>query len=670
LKNPLTYIAKSSKLIIVYLITVIVAGSILTYLGINNISNYEELTEKRITEEEKYLFENYRQHFDNSLENLVIELNENNPIDSLLSDDNDFKNINKNVNDYLIFDKNGALIRPLYLENMTALSNKVMPINFTKRYRQAENSEFIQKRYADAEKQYLNALKYAHDKSDTAKVYNAIARTFFKSGDQKKVLNLCKKIINRFSAASNEFGFPYAYFSLNLSIKLTDVDLKREVEELLVDFLNNLANNQIPHTDATSTMISAIQNVSNDIENKETQRQIDSLSKIINRRIVAIHDYKNVLRSIINKEEGAEQALQFMNFFVVVNEHSNSEIVLLNQADEYSVGYIVSLRNIDSLVALNANHIPTKFDYEIELVDADVNHSVLNSESIIRSNFSPFFKNKVLQVRLKNPDIIEKYVFERKITTAVGLFLLFGAMLIGLLTLIQDEKRKKRMVTMRSDFVSNVTHELKTPLTSINMFAESILLGRVKSEKDLKKYANVIVKESERLKRMINNILDFSRKENDKLTYHLKECDLSEVVNSTMEEMNYWLGINKFEVKLDLQENIVAVVDPEGIKQVLSNLISNAIKYSDIKKKLIVRLYKKRAKAFIEVEDYGIGIPEEKQKRIFEKFYRINSKKNENISGTGLGLTVSRDIVEAQNGKLLVSSVINKGSKFTIELNI
>lgn len=223
---------------------------------------------------------------------------------------------------------------------------------------------------------------------------------------------------------------------------------------------------------------------------------------------------------------------------------------------------------------------------------------------------------------------------------------------------------------MRSDFVSNVTHELKTPLTSINMFAESILLGSVKSEKDLKKYANVIVKESERLKRMINNILDFSRKENDKLTYHLKECDLLEVVNATMEEMNYWLGINKFEVTLDLQKNVIAVVDPEGIKQVLSNLISNAIKYSDFKRKLIVRLYKKRGKAVIEVEDCGIGIPEEKQKSIFEKFYRINSKKNENIGGTGLGLTVSKDIIEAQNGKLLVRSKINEGSTFTIELNI
>ena len=670
MKNVITYITKGSKLIIVYLITVIVAGSILTYLGINNISNFRELTEKRITEEEKYVIENYRLLFHNSLENLVADLNKNNKIDSLLSDDDDFKNVNKLVNDYLIFNKNGALTRPHYFENTIGSSKKITLASFTNRYQQAEKSEFILREYTDAEKQYLSALEYASGKSDSAKVYNAVARMCIKSGDQKRALDLCKKIMYKFPDASNEFGFPYAYFSLDQLTKLTDENLKSDVEKLLVDFLYNLAKNEIPYNNATSDFIIEIQNKSNKIENKEIQKQIDSLSKIINRRIVTIHDYKNSLQSIIKKEDGIELPLQFVNFLVVVNKNSNNEILLFRQSDEHSVGFILPLRNIDSLVAFDLDQIPTKFDYDIDLVDADINRSFSDSEPIIQNNFSPFFQNKVIQVKLKNPNIIEEYVFERKITTAIGLFLLLGAMLIGLFTLIQDEKRKKRLITMRSDFVSNVTHELKTPLTSINMIAESILLGRVKSEKDLKKYANVIVKESERLKRMINNILDFSRKENDKLTYHLKECDLLEVVNATMEEMNYWLGINKFEVTLDLQKNIVAVVDPEGIKQVLSNLISNAIKYSDIKKKLIVRLHKKRGKAVIEVEDCGIGIPEEKQKSIFEKFYRINSKKNENIGGTGLGLTVSKDIIEAQNGKLLVRSKINEGSTFTIELNI
>jgi signal transduction histidine kinase len=638
-------------------------------LGINNISNFKELTEKRITEEEKNVIEIYRLQFQDALENLAAELTENKPIDSLLSAGHDSQNDHKLVTDYLIINKNGALIRPHFFESTLGFVDKITLASFTSRYQQAEKSEFAQRKYSVAEKQYVSALKYANDKSDSAKVYNAVARICVKSGDQKRALDLCKKIINTFNNTSNAFGFPYAYFSIDQSIKLTDVNLKSEVEELLVNFLSGLVTNQIPYTIATSDIIRAIQNESNKIENKETQKRIDSLSKIIHRRIVAINDYKNSLQSIINKEEEVEPPLQLKDFLAIGNENNNNEILLLHPSDEYSVGYIVSLRNIDSLVTIELNKTPTKFAYDIQLVDRNMNSSFLNRDGIIQNIFSPFFKNKVIQVTLKNPNIIEEHVFERKITTAIGLFLLLGAMLIGLFTLIQDDKRKKRMTLLRSDFVSNVTHELKTPLTSINMFAESILLGRVKSEKDLKKYANVIVKESERLKRMITNILDFSRKENDKLAYHLKECDLLEIVNSTMDEMNYWLEINKFEVTLDLQENIMAFVDPDGIKQVLSNLISNAIKYSDRKKKLIVRLYKKGTKAFIEVEDHGIGIPEEKQKSIFDKFYRVNSKKNENISGTGLGLTVSKDIIEAHNGKLLVRSIVNEGSTFTIILN-
>ena len=169
---------------------------------------------------------------------------------------------------------------------------------------------------------------------------------------------------------------------------------------------------------------------------------------------------------------------------------------------------------------------------------------------------------------------------------------------------------------------------------------------------------------------MINNILEFSRKENEKLKYETQDTNLSEIVNSTVDEMNYWMEINKFNVVLDIKQNINAKVNSEGIKQALSNLISNAIKYSGEKKKLIIRLIQKETSALIEVEDFGIGIPEDKLELIFEKFYRVNSEENETTSGTGLGLTVTRDIIEAQNGKLLVQSTLGKGSKFTIVLNI
>jgi len=661
LKNILTYITKGSKLIIVYVITVIVAGSILTYLGINNISNFKELTEKRITEEEKTIIENYRLQFHHTLENLVKDLNKNNPIDSLSPNGDVFEKDHILVNDYLIFNKNGALIRPHFFETTFGSIDKITPASFTKRYQQAEKSEFALRKYAEAEKQYLSTLKYASDKSDSAKVYNAVARMCIKSGDQKRALDLCKKIINSFNDASNEFGFPYAYFSINQLLTLSDEKLNTEIDNLLVVFLNGLVNNEIAYNSSTGDLLVSLQN-------KKNQDRVRSLCQTISRRVITIDDYKNTIQKIIKKEK-TESFLQLNNFVVIDNKNNDNEILLLNLSDEQSRGYTISLENISSIVLKNLNREPTKFEYEIQLVDEGVNGAFFDKELFIQNTFSPFFNRKVIQVELKNHKAVGEYIFKRKITIAIGLFLLFGAMLIGLFTLIQDEKRKKRMTKLRADFVSNVTHELKTPLTSINMFAESILLGRVKSDQDLKKYSNVIVKESERLKRMINNILDFSRKENDKLAYHLKEYDLFDIVNSTMEEMNYWLEINKFEVILDLEEDIIAIVDSEGIKQVLSNLISNAIKYSDIKKKLTVRLYKKGGEAFIEVEDNGIGIPEGKQKNIFDKFYRVNSKKNENISGTGLGLTVSKDIIEAQNGKLLVKSTLDKGSVFTIILN-
>ena len=154
MKNLLTYAIKSSKLIIVYLITVIVAGSILTYLGINNISNYKELTEKRITEEEKSVIENYRLQFQYNLENVAADLNKNNHIDTLWSDSDDFKNNNALVTDCLIFNKYGALTRPHFIESAWRSNVKVSQSSFTAKYQQAEHSEFVLRNYTRADEQY------------------------------------------------------------------------------------------------------------------------------------------------------------------------------------------------------------------------------------------------------------------------------------------------------------------------------------------------------------------------------------------------------------------------------------------------------------------------------------------------------------------------------------
>ena len=199
------------------------------------------------------------------------------------------------------------------------------------------------------------------------------------------------------------------------------------------------------------------------------------------------------------------------------------------------------------------------------------------------------------------------------------------------------------------------------------MFAESILLKRLKKDSDRDEYLSAILKESERLKRMINNILEFSKSEKGKSDFHFKETNLASILKSAIQEMDYWLKNERFDVVSDLDEKITTSVDAEKMKQVFENILNNAIKYSGQTKKIIIRLYSNTEKIHIELEDHGIGIPENKQEHIFEKFYRIDQK--ESVSGTGLGLTVVKEIVEAHNGTIKVESEIGRGSKFSIILN-
>jgi two-component system phosphate regulon sensor histidine kinase PhoR len=199
------------------------------------------------------------------------------------------------------------------------------------------------------------------------------------------------------------------------------------------------------------------------------------------------------------------------------------------------------------------------------------------------------------------------------------------------------------------------------------MYAESLMMGRVKSDQVQKEYLSVVVNETDRLKRMINNILEFSKMEKGKPEYHFINSNLASILNASIQEMNYWLEKEGFDIVTELDEKIFAEVDPEKMKQAIGNLLSNAIKYSTDTKRILIRLFQKSGHICIEVEDRGIGIPEDKLSRIFEEFYRIEQK--ESISGTGLGLTVVKEIIQAHNCTISVTSKPGKGSKFVITLN-
>jgi two-component system phosphate regulon sensor histidine kinase PhoR len=272
----------------------------------------------------------------------------------------------------------------------------------------------------------------------------------------------------------------------------------------------------------------------------------------------------------------------------------------------------------------------------------------------------------MIEVKPRDENLIKDLIKRRGWIYGIASVLLLVAMSLGVVLILRDIAREKHLACLRSDFISNVTHELKTPLTSIRMYAESLLMGRVNSNQVQKEYLSVVVNETDRLKRMINNILEFSKMEKGKPEYFFVNSNLASILKSVIQEMNYWLDKEGFDVVTELDDTILASVDREKMKQAISNLLSNAIKYSTDTKKIYVRLYQKSDHIFIEVEDCGIGIAEDKLSRIFEEFYRIGQK--ESISGTGLGLTVVKEIIEAHSGTISVTSEIGKGSKFTVRI--
>jgi nitrogen-specific signal transduction histidine kinase len=235
--------------------------------------------------------------------------------------------------------------------------------------------------------------------------------------------------------------------------------------------------------------------------------------------------------------------------------------------------------------------------------------------------------------------------------------------------LLRDVSREIEVADMRSQFVASVSHELKTPLTAIRLFAETLAMGRADDARTRSEYLQTVVSESERLSRLVENVLDFSRIERGDKIYHMQYVSLPGVVRAAAQAMRYPLMQHGFLLNVSIEDDTPEVfADPDALQQAVLNLLANAMKYSGNARKIDLRLAHSSTEAVIQVADSGIGIAPADQVRIFEKFYRARSVQSERIAGTGLGLTLATHIVKAHGGTLQVSSEVGRGSTFSILL--
>jgi signal transduction histidine kinase len=273
----------------------------------------------------------------------------------------------------------------------------------------------------------------------------------------------------------------------------------------------------------------------------------------------------------------------------------------------------------------------------------------------------------LLETNQVRPDLPSFY----EVTVGLSIFLaIFGAYLLW-----RDVRRENSVAQLRTEFVSGVTHELKTPLTSIRMFAETLQIAEesgVDTAEKRAEYVETIIRESERLTRLLNNVLAFAQIERGERAYYMQSVDLRNVVEEAESMIRLSLEENGMQLEVSIVGDVpVIAADDDAMLQAVLNLLSNAIKYSGKSRRIGLSLYREGSNAVIAVTDHGVGIPGAEQKLIFESFYRVRGgDESQAVSGTGLGLAIVSDIALAHGGSVSVESNVGDGSTFFIRIPV
>jgi two-component system sensor histidine kinase VicK len=241
----------------------------------------------------------------------------------------------------------------------------------------------------------------------------------------------------------------------------------------------------------------------------------------------------------------------------------------------------------------------------------------------------------------------------------------------GVVIIFRDVTESQKLKDIQADFVANVSHELKTPLTSIKGYAETLLAGGIDDPSMAKNALDIINDEVDRMKRIVNDLLQLSRLDAKRQVWNMKEADVIALVRMAAKKQGVTAGSKRQQLHLFVKDrSFTLTIDRDRIEQVVTNIISNAVKYTREGGRIDVEVVRDEYWLYIIVLDNGIGISELELSRIFERFYTGNKARSGDMSGTGLGLPISREIVEAHGGNIVIESELGYGTRVVISLPI
>mgnify|MGYP000903905229 CR=1 FL=1 len=363
---------------------------------------------------------------------------------------------------------------------------------------------------------------------------------------------------------------------------------------------------------------------------------------------------------------------------------SDDEIGQLTKAFNYMAK---NLKDTLTEISSQKNKIETIFNYMTDGVIAfnlkgeaiHINPVSLKMLDIREFNFTfnEFVEKFRLELKLEDILYLETLASrEESITTECKTLKVYFALFTdenkkpeGIIAVMHDITDQEKLENMRKEFVANVSHELRTPLTSIKSYTETLLDGDIDDRETAIKFLEVINSESDRMTRLVKDLLQLSRLDNKQMKWNMNEISFVELVKSLVSKMQLEAKSKGHILECYVIGDIPKVKgDKDRLEQVILNILNNAIKYTPEGGKVSVYIGKTYNEIYTKVVDNGVGIPEEDLPRIFERFYRVDKARSREMGGTGLGLSIAREIIEAHGGIINISSQYGNGTEVLLKL--
>jgi len=645
-----------NKLVLLFLIAVVLPSSVLIVLTWHMIGQEQELYQKRLADERRRMAKEIGQKLLVHLEE--IKLREVSAAASSTTFLNTLRYTSREVILVGLADGERLLLPWEINQAHHRLSHISSDTAFTEKIRRAEEEEFIQGQLTRANTLYLKCIEETQQPDQQAYARLLRARVLSKLDQVDESLTEYRKVLTVNSEITDEHGVPLCLYAAGCLLERND-----SYEEVLQLILSEL-NAQRWLSPAESYTVRDLVNVLIKLGSQPGVRQQ-----------VAEDCQQKILEYIRRQEQALALQKDFQDLTLIAQKKGPEQEPDATWIPYGEESWLVSLA--PALPGRQRLAIVVQGDRILDPIVANTPDSKMilakarltTDAGLDGVSLGSSFPGLKLAYKVEDKAPLLGEWSLRRSFYLIALFLVLCVTLFGAYFLWRDVGRELQMAEMRSQFIASVSHELKTPLTAVRMFAESLRLGRPADSQAKAEYLDTIVNESHRLTRLLNNVLDFSKIERGERTYRKERTSLSEIVRAAAQAMQYPLTQQGFHLKVNVADDLPDIqADRDAIEQAILNLLSNAVKYSGESRQIDLRVQKSDGCAVIEVSDQGVGIDPAQQKHIFERFYRVPSEENRRIPGTGLGLALVFHIAKAHGGHVEVRSLLGQGSTFSVYL--